>query len=720
MTIPAPLADYDAQYTQPVRELLFKTANYLTTEERDLLERACAYAFVAHRTDVRKSGEPYITHPIAVTIELAKWGMDIETLCAGLMHDVLEDTDVTKEEMAGIFGSVITNMVDGLSKLEKLEFDDKHKHFAASFQKLILAMTRDIRIIVVKLSDRLHNMRTLDGVPEPEKRRSTARETLEVHAPLALRLGMNQVYRELQDIAFQNLSPTRYAIIRQAVEGYRTRYRVTIEKALSKLETSLQENNIQATVKLAPVNLYSVYQKMKKRKLHFRDITDVLHVHVITTSESDCYVALGALHRAYKPQMGKIKDLIAVPNANNYQSLHTVLKVPHSKREHLELSVQVRTEEMDNIASYGITAVSPNSEHYLRTNRWLQTVSDLHESSTDAMEFLEHMKNDLFPVDTYVFTPKGEIINLPRGATLVDFAYYVHTKVGNRCVAGKVNGQLVPLRTKVRSGTTVEIITSEYAHPSPTWLSFITTARARSGIKAYMKNSNRQAAIEHGGALLAKTLNSLLPKKVASSPEVMDNYLKKLEEDKLSLDDVKFQIGSGQLLAITVAKEIAALAGEQFGQDTKLDTVLVYQHDSVRIHLAKCCRPIMGDAVHGVIVAGEGLMVHRDICPTLLKSDPDSQINVDWGSVAHLKVDYEVTLRVQSQDGHGLLGKLSTTISNVSTSVNITSVETLSKAESSHGFMEFLFTIKLDNLAQLNEIMSRLKQIGQVREVLRV
>lgn len=718
MNTPTPLAPYDAEYTQPVRETLFKTAEYLSRAERDLLERACAYAFRAHDGIKRKSGEPYITHPIAVTIELARWGMDVETLCAGLMHDVIEDTDITKEDMNAEFGRTIAEMVDGLSKLEKLEFDNKNEHFAASFQKLILAMTRDVRVIIVKLSDRLHNMRTLEGVGKPEKRRSTSQETLEVYAPIALRLGMNEVYREMQDIAFRNISPARYAVIRHAIDDFRYEHQSVVQKALQKMQAALNEKNIMARVELAPPQYFSVYQKMKKRKVGFNEITDLLHVHVVCKSELDCYVALGVLHKVYTPQMGKIKDLIAVPNANNYQSLHTVLKMPYQKRN-LALSTQIRTEEMDAVAKYGITAISPNSEHSLRTHTWLQNVSDLHNSSADAVEFLENMKTDLFPVEAYIFTPKGEIINIQRGATIVDFAYAVHTKVGNHCVAGKVNGQLVPLRTKLRSGNTVEIITSDNARPSPTWLSFVVTARARSAIRAYMKNVNRAEAIEHGGVLLAKTLDSLLPESVKSSHDVMLQYMNHLAENGQSLDDVKFQIGAGQLLPIAVAREIADLAGAIVGDEAKLDTVLVHQHDSVRIRLAECCRPISGDAVGGVIVSGEGLMVHRDTCAKFVKTPIEQQLAVDWGSVSgSLNVRYEAGLRVQAQDGHGLLAALSSAISQAGG--NIATVSTLMKAEEDNDFIEFLFTVNVSDVAQLSQVVGHLQHVPQVREVVRV
>lgn len=718
MNTPKPLASYDTQYTAPLREQLFATANYLTPDERDNLEKACAYAFIAHDGIRRKSGEPYITHPISVTIELAKWGMDLETLSAGLMHDVLEDTEITKAEMAAVFGNTIATMVDGLSKLEKLQFNDKSELFAESFRKLILAMTKDVRVIVIKLSDRLHNMRTLNGVPKIAKRRATSYETLEVYAPIALRLGMNKVYREMQQIAFENIYPLRYAVIQRAVDAFRYEHQQILNNALKNLQIALDAQNLNARLELTPTRYYSIYQKMKKRKARLQDINDIFHIRVITQSELDCYVALGIVHRIYAPQMGKIKDLIAVPNANNYQSLHTVLKVPYGKKN-IELALQIRTEQMNTIADYGITAISPNSEHSLRTTRWLQTVSDLNENSTDAFEFLENMKSDLFPVDVYVFTPKGEIINLPRGATVIDFAYNVHTKVGNHCVGGKVNSKPVSLRTKLRSGDTVEIMTSTHVQPNPIWLNFAVTARARSAIRQYIKTINKQDAIQKGGQLLAHTLNNLLNKEITSSSKVMDLYLQALKKRGSSIEEVQYKIGTGEIVPLTVVQEIATLAGKHFGDLAKISTVLVNQHDSIRMNLAKCCRPISGDTVSGIIVRGEGLVIHRDTCPKLLKTNPEQQFAVDWGNLSDsLNREYEASIRVQAQDAHGLLAALSSTISEIDG--NIAAVQTLSKAENEHGFIEFLFTVNVKDLSHLQLIMQHLQRLTQVSEVTRV
>ena len=718
MNIPTPLAPYDTQYTAPLREQLFQITDYLSAEEREFLEKACAYAFIAHDGTTRKSGEPYITHPISVTIELAKWGMDLETLCAGLMHDVLEDTDITKAEMATVFGNTIATMVDGLSKLEKLQFNNKDELFAESFRKLILAMTKDVRVIVVKLSDRLHNMKTLSGVPKLAKRISTSRETLEVYAPIALRLGMNKVYREMQQIAFENIYPWRYAVIQRAVDEFCYENQQVIDNALKKLQAALDAQNLNARLELTPIRYYSIYKKMKKRKVKLQDVHDIFHLRVILPSELDCYVALGVVHRVYAPQMGRIKDLIAVPNANNYQSLHTVLKVPYGKKN-IELALQIRSEQMNTIADYGITAISPNSEYSLRTNRWLQTVSDLNESSTDAFEFLENMKTDLFPADVYVFTPKGEIINLPRGATVIDFAYNVHTKIGNHCMGGKVNGKSMSLRTPLRSGDTVEIITSPYAQPNQTWLNFVVTARARAAIRQYIKTINEEDAKKQGGKLLAHTMQSLLDPSVASSNQVMQLYLADLKQRGMNIEEVQYKIGTGQILPITVVHKIAELAKKHFGEQAKLGAVLVKQHDSIRINLAKCCRPINGDAVSGVIVSGEGLVVHRDNCPKLLKTNPEQQIEVDWGSVSgSLNGYYEASVRVLAQDGHGLLAALSSAIAEVDG--NIAAVETISKAENEHGFIEFLFALDVKDLAHLKLIIQHLQRVANIREVVRV
>lgn len=590
-----PTAPYDS-LTASVRDTLFREARYLNADELQQLEKACAYAFFAHDGQTRKSGEPYITHPIAVTIELARWRMDIQTLSAGLMHDVLEDTHITKAEMAQEFGDTITEMVDGLSKLENLKYDSKAEQQAESFRKLILAMTKDIRIIIVKLSDRLHNMRTL-GAKSPNSRRRIATETLEVYAPIANRLGLNPVYRELQDLAFKAMHPARYQVLQRAMTAFKKNRHDVIERVLREMSLHLVGYNIEAKIQGREKNLYNIHQKMKAKKIKFEDVLDIYGFRVIVNSKAACYVALGALHELYQPKPGKFKDYIAIPKSNGYQSLHTALNGPYG----LPIEIQIRTREMHAVAESGVASHwayksgdTHEDETTLRTNQWLQNILDLQSRSDNAFEFLEHIKVDLFPNEVYIVTPKGKIIALPRGASTIDFAYAIHTDIGNRCIGARVNNVAVPLRTKLKTGDTVEIITSPNGKPNPAWLSFAASSRARSAIRNYVKNTSRSDAIALGERLLAQALGSLLPKEVAQSDTFKDKYLKQLEAREQKLEDVLYNVGVGLTLPVSVAMEIADMAGNHFGGEVKLSPIQIHGSETTRVHLGKCCMPVAG------------------------------------------------------------------------------------------------------------------------------
>lgn len=721
MQTPAPTAPYDA-LTAQARDILFKEARYLGTEDAALVERACAFAFHAHTGQTRKSGEPYITHPIAVTAELARWRMDVQTLCAGLMHDVLEDTEVTKAEMAEIFGETIAEMVDGLSKLEKLEYDNQAEHQAESFRKLILAMTKDVRVIIVKLSDRLHNMRTL-GVKTPESRRRIATETLEVYAPIANRLGLNHVYRELQDLAFHAMHPRRYEVLQRAMTAFKKNRHDVIERVLREISLRLVGNNIEAKIRGREKNLYNIHQKMTAKHLKFEDVLDIYGFRVIVNSIPACYAALGALHGLYQPKPGKIKDYIAIPKSNGYKSLHTTLNGPYG----LPIEVQIRTREMDEIAESGIAGHwnykaggSQESEASIRTNQWLQNILDLQARSGDAIEFLEHVKVDLYPNETYVFTPKGKIITLPRGATPIDFAYAVHTDVGNRCVGARVNNLPVPLRTVLKTGDKVEIITSPQGKPNPAWLNFAASSRARAAIRNYIKTTNREDAIALGERLLARALSSLLPKAVAESDELMERYLAVLAGRQQEFKDILYQVGMGLTLPVAVAMEIAHLAGEHLGGEVKLSPIQVSGNETARIHPGKCCLPVPGDSIRAVMIKDQGLIIHRDNCAVLLKSNPDDQLDADWAALPHEERKlHDAAIIVSSVDAHALLAAMTSAIS--AAGGNIAAVDTLSKAQpGSEGFVEFRFNLNVYDLAQLNNIIANLHHIPQIRKVTRV
>ena len=683
------------------------------------LEQACAYAFAAHDGQTRKSGEPYITHPIAVATELAKWHMDIQTLSAGLMHDVLEDTGTTKAEMAAEFGDTIADMVDGLSKLEKLKYDDQTEHQAESFRKLILAMTKDMRVIIVKLSDRLHNMRTL-GSMRPDKRRRISQETLEIYAPIANRIGLNPVYRELQDLAFQNIHPARYRTLQKAMHNFRRNRRDIVGRVLAAFAQRLVGANIEAQIKGREKNLYSIHQKMRNKHLRFEEVTDIYGFRVITDSIPACYAALGALHNLYQPKPGKFKDYIAIPKSNGYQSLHTTLTGPHG----LPIEVQIRTREMNAVAENGIASHwayksgddSPD-QATLNANKWLQNILDLQARSANAVEFLEHVKVDLFPSEVYIFTPKGRILVLPEGATPIDFAYAVHTDVGNRAVAARINNAAVPLRTPLKTGDTVEIITSPAARPNAAWLNFAVSGRARSAIRSYIKNLNRQDAVRLGENLLQKALSGLLPRDVLLSEELKEAYLADLTEKQTSFEDVLYSVGMGHILPVSVAMHIAALAGEHLGGEIRLSPLKISGNETGRVQLGPCCNPIPGDTVRAVLIKDQGLIIHRENCPNLLKTDPDQQLDADWEAIAGQT--YHTSLLVASQDSHGLLAAMALAMSEQG--ADIEAVETPSQSQSgTEGFIEFKFRIKTKDLAQLNNIIQALKDIPQVQRVTRV
>ncbi|EGF08290.1 guanosine 3',5'-bis(diphosphate) 3'-pyrophosphohydrolase [Neisseria bacilliformis ATCC BAA-1200] len=718
MSAPAPAAAYDP-LTAEARTRLFQTVSYLPDDDLQRLEQACAYAFAAHDGQTRKSGEPYITHPIAVATELAKWHMDIQTLSAGLMHDVLEDTGTTKAEMAAEFGDTIADMVDGLSKLEKLKYDDQTEHQAESFRKLILAMTKDMRVIIVKLSDRLHNMRTL-GSMRPDKRRRISQETLEIYAPIANRIGLNPVYRELQDLAFQNIHPARYRTLQKAMHNFRRNRRDIVGRVLAAFAQRLVGANIEAQIKGREKKLYSIHQKMRNKHLRFEEVTDIYGFRVITDSIPACYAALGALHNLYQPKPGKFKDYIAIPKSNGYQSLHTTLTGPHG----LPIEVQIRTREMNAVAENGIASHwayksgddSPD-QATLNANKWLQNILDLQARSANAVEFLEHVKIDLFPSEVYIFTPKGRILVLPEGATPIDFAYAVHTDVGNRAVAARINNAAVPLRTPLKTGDTVEIITSPAARPNAAWLNFAVSGRARSAIRSYIKNLNRQDAVRLGENLLQKALSGLLPRDVLLSEELKEAYLADLTEKQTSFEDVLYSVGMGHILPVSVAMHIAALAGEHLGGEIRLSPLKISGNETGRVQLGPCCNPIPGDTVRAVLIKDQGLIIHRENCPNLLKTDPDQQLDADWEAIAGQT--YHTSLLVASQDSHGLLAAMALAMSEQG--ADIEAVETPSQSQSgTEGFIEFKFRIKTKDLAQLNNIIQALKDIPQVQRVTRV
>ena len=698
------------------RERLLQAAGYLNREERALLNRACDFGIRAHQGQFRNSGVPYITHPITVASQLAGWHIDVQGLCAGVLHDVLEDTGTSKVQLAAEFGDIIADMVDGLSKLEKLEYNDQAEHQAESFRKLIMAMVKDIRVIIVKLSDRLHNMRTLEA-KKPESRRRIAQETMEIYAQLPTPIRHNPAYRELQDLAFMHLHPGRYAVLEKARKASRRNRRDVVGKVLSAFNVRLYEAGIEAQIKGREKNLYSIYKKMQDKQLRFADVMDIYGFRVIVGSIPACYAALGALHNLYKPKPGKIKDYIAIPKANGYQSLHTTLIGPFG----LPIEVQIRTADMDKVAEEGVashwlykTPDDADSAATLRTHQWLQNILDFQAQGDNAIEFLEHVKVDLFPNEVYAFTPKGRILVLPEGATPIDFAYAVHTDIGHRCVAARINNSMMPLRTRLRTGDTVEIITAEKARPNPAWLNFVASGRARSAIRNQLKHTDRSDAVALGENLLHQALSGLLPKDVLLSEDLKDRYLADLSSRNTSFEDILYEVGMGRLLPVSVAMHIASLAGQHGGSEVKIAPINVSGSESGRVKFAACCHPVAGDSIKALVVKDQGLVIHRDTCPNLLKADPDQQLDANWDKLEDRQ--YRVGLSISSRDTHGLLASLAQTMS--AHGADIESVDTLSRQQAGdEGFIEFRFSLQVKNQPQLVKIIRALQSIPHVQRV---
>src|SRR5688572_20750331 len=537
-------------------ELFRAWSGYLKPEDISQLESAYHFSKAAHAGQYRKSGEPYISHPLAVADILAQWHMDPQALTAALLHDVQEDTSVTKTEISRNFGKRVAELVDGVSKLDKIEFETQEKAQAENFRKMLLAMARDVRVILIKLADRLHNLRTLDAV-EAVKRRRIARETLDIYAPIANRLGLNAIYQELDDLSFQHLYPDRYRVLAKAVKAARGNRREVVGKVADALKRKLKDNTVEAQVHGREKHLYSIYRKMREKHLSFAQVLDVFAFRIIVKDVQSCYLALGALHGLYKPIPGKFKDYIAIPKANGYQSLHTTLFGPFGS----PIEIQIRTQEMHKIAEAGVashwlyrTSDASLSELQQKTHQWLQSLIEMQSEAGDSVEFLEHLKVDLFPDEVYVFTHKGQIMALPRGVTAVDFAYAVHTDIGNRCVAVKINQELMPLRTELKNGDRVEIITAAHAKPNPLWLNFVVTAKARSHIRHFVKTMHFQESVLLGERLLNQALASFK----SSIADVKDQHWTRLmkESSAKSRQHLLSDVGLGKRLAAVIARQL--------------------------------------------------------------------------------------------------------------------------------------------------------------------
>ena len=706
-----------------VTNLAERLAQYLTPSELKKIKEAYRFSDEMHLGQVRKSGEPYISHPIAVAEICAEWKLDAQAIMAALLHDVMEDQDVRKDELIERFGAPVASLVDGLSKLDKIEFQSQIEQQAENFRKMLLAMARDVRVILVKLADRLHNMRTLDAMAV-DKRRRIARETMEVYVPIAHRLGLNNIYRELQDLAFAHMFPLRYRTISKAVRAARGNRREVVSKIMESVKQALATAGISAEIQGREKTLYGIYRKMRNKHLSFSQVLDVYGFRVVVDNFPNCYVALGTLHALFKPMPGKFKDYIAIPKLNGYQSLHTTLIGPYGT----PVEFQIRTEEMQHVAESGVAAhwLYKNEDSSLtdlqqRTHAWLQSLLDIQNQTGDSAEFLEHVKIDLFPDSVYVFTPKSTIIALPRGATALDFAYTIHTGVGDHAVSARINHESAPLKTELRNGDIVAIDVSDDARPTPNWLSFVRTGKARSAIRHHLRTINPAEAIELGQMLLEQAMVAL------NMPATLPTHLAERlinETSAKSLNELYADIGVGKRMAALVARHIFGLAEMQTGAaahpknptEKKIDPVSISGNEPASVLLAPCCLPIPGDAVIGHLRRDQTLSVHTADCEMakrLRTKEPGRWIDVNWASELHRR--FECRIRVLVQDEKGALARIAAEIGE--SDANIVHVG----MDEGHASLltELSFTIQVEGRVHLARLMRNVRRVPGVARILR-
>jgi RelA/SpoT family (p)ppGpp synthetase len=686
---------------------------YLKPKDVARLAEAYRFSEAAHHGQTRQSGDPYISHPLAVAEILADWHLDGQTLMAALLHDVTEDTSVTKDEISDTFGKPVAELVDGVSKLDRIEFQSAEDAQAENFRKMLLAMARDVRVMLIKLADRLHNMRTLGAVP-PAKRRRIARETMEIYAPIANRLGLNTLYHELQELAFSHLYPTRYKVLSKATKAARGNRREMIGRTLEAIRKKLTDSGIPAQVFGREKHVYSTYRKMIEKHLSFSEVHDIFGCRVIVKDVPACYLALGALHALYKPIPGKFKDYIAIAKANGYQSIHTDLIGPYG----VPVEVQIRTEQMHRLADSGVAShwmykddADKLSELQKQTHRWLQSLLEIQHQSGDPQEFIEHVKVDLFPDEVYVFTPKGKILSLPRGATAVDFAYAVHTDIGNRCVAAKVNGELVPLRTELRNGDRVEIITASHAKPSAGWLQYVRTGKARSNIRHFLKTMQYEESAGLGERLLDQALRGLKSSLAGVDEAAWERVVR--DGGARSREELLADIGLGKRLPAVVARRLLKKSDLEEGKIA--GSVTIRGTEGVAVQLATCCRPIPGDAIVGSIKKGQGLVVHASECNSIVRSrknEPEQWIDVEWDPRTTRL--FQAVINVTVENRRGVLAKVASEIAEAGSNIDSITME-----EDRAVFTTMHFVLEVANRQHLARVMRALRRLPDVKKISR-
>ena len=707
-------------FVSGINALCTRLENYLTPDQIADIRRAYLYSEKAHDGQFRRNGDPYITHPLAVANILCDMHMDHQSIMAAMLHDVIEDTGITKVEITEEFGEEVAELVDGVTKLTKVKFNTKAEAQAENFRKMILAMTQDIRVILVKLADRLHNMRTLD-VLTPEKRRRIANETLEIYSPIANRLGMNEIRIEFEELGFEALFPMRAPLIKKAVRAARGNRKEIVSSIKETLEKRLQEEGVSARVMGREKHLYGIYQKMRDKQKSFSEIMDMYGFRVITENVDACYRALGIVHTVYKPIPGKFKDYIAIPKANGYQSLHTIVKGQRG----VPIEIQIRTEAMEAMANNGIAA------HWLykndgfanatqtRAREWLKSLLEIQQNAGDSMEFIENVKIDLFPDEVYVFTPNGRILTLPMGATAVDFAYAVHTDVGNTCVATRIDNRLSPLSLPLKTGQTVEIVTVPGTRPNPAWLSFAITSKARSSIRHFLKDQQQSEAVDLGRRLLEKTLSTQGSSLTKLPPEQIQAVLQEL--GLANLDALCEDIGIGnrvpQLVAARLLPEGAPESDAAKSANSPATRgIAIRGTEGLVVTYARCCRPLPGDTIVGHLSAGRGIVIHRDNCNnvmTELRDNPDKCMTLRWAE----KVDREFPseLRIEVDNQRGLIAEIAREITDYG--ANIDGI-TMQEKGSRHAVMQIALQVR--DRIHFARIIKRIRVISGVEKITRV
>ncbi|MBB5186683.1 RelA/SpoT family (p)ppGpp synthetase [Zhongshania antarctica] len=701
--------------------LAISLAEYLTPDQVNQVRRAYYYAEQAHEGQNRRSGEPYVTHPLAVASILADMHMDVQSLMAAMLHDVIEDTHVTKQGLSDQFGDVVAELVDGVSKLTRIEFQSKAEQQAENFQKMALAMAKDIRVILVKLADRLHNMRTLGAMPQ-DKRRRIARETLEIYAPIAQRLGMHNIRVEFEDLGFMSMHPMRARRIRKAITTRFGDRKKTITTIKESIENCLTEEGHSANVIGREKHLFSIYSKMRNKRKSLKEIMDLYAFRIVVDSVDSCYRVLGCVHSLYKPVPGQFKDYIAIPKANGYQSLHTVL----FGLEGVPIEIQIRTHEMEEMANNGIAAhwlykssdqePKRNSSH-ARARQWVQGLLEMQERAGDSLEFIENVKIDLFPDEVYVFTPRGDIMELPAGATAVDFAYAVHSDIGNSCVACRINRRLAPLSETLQSGQTVEVITTPGAQPNPAWLHFVVTAKARTGIRHHLKYQRKNEALTLGKRMLERALASMNE----NIADFEDKYLQQLVDTTHAKtpDNVYEQIGMGNRVAYLTARQLLNLRdniadGDALRPPPTRHSMVIHGTEGFLVNFARCCYPIPGDHIIGIVSSEKGVVVHCENCHNSieLSSQPERVVPLSWAE--NIDRDFSVEMKIELTKQRGIIAVLATRVNGADGSIEKISVE-----DENAKISTIHLIVGVRSRVHLANIMRRIRNISAVIKVTR-